>query len=97
MLLTPGPQVHYLRAPDHSGFFSAHIWHVLSLIHQTLPNIDGVVSTLEVRLQSEEPVTFKCSLLVSGERRRQWHPTPVLLPGQSHGWRSLVGCGPWDC
>ena len=26
---------------------------------------------------------------------RQWHPTPVLLPGKSHGWRSLVGCNPW--
>ena len=29
------------------------------------------------------------------ERRRQWHPTPVLLPGRSHGRRSLVGCSPW--
>ena len=29
------------------------------------------------------------------EQRRQWHPTPVLLPGKSHGWRSLVGCSPW--
>ena len=28
-------------------------------------------------------------------RRRQWHPTPVLLPGKSHGRRSLVGCNPW--
>ena len=28
-------------------------------------------------------------------RRRQWHPTPVLLPGKSHGWRSLVGCRSW--
>ena len=28
--------------------------------------------------------------------RRQWHPTPVLLPGKSHGWRSLKGCSPWD-
>ena len=27
--------------------------------------------------------------------RRQWHPTPVLLPGKSHGPRSLVGCSPW--
>ena len=27
--------------------------------------------------------------------RRQWHPTPVLLPGKSHGWRSLMGCSPW--
>ena len=25
-----------------------------------------------------------------------WHPTPVLLPGESHGWRSLVGYSPWD-
>ena len=30
-------------------------------------------------------------------QRRQWHPTPVLLPGKSHGWRSLVGCNPWGC
>ena len=28
--------------------------------------------------------------------RRQWHPTPVLLLGKSHGRRSLVGCSPWD-
>ena len=27
--------------------------------------------------------------------RRQRHPTPVLLPGESHGWRSLVGCHLW--
>ena len=29
-------------------------------------------------------------------RRRQWHPTPVLLPGKFLGLRSLVGCSPWD-
>ena len=29
--------------------------------------------------------------------RRQWQPTPVLLPGKSHGRRSLVGCNPWGC
>ena len=27
--------------------------------------------------------------------RRQWQPTPILLPGKSHGRRSLVGCSPW--
>ena len=27
--------------------------------------------------------------------RRQWQPTPVLLPGKSHGQRNLVGCCPW--
>ena len=30
-------------------------------------------------------------------RRSRWHPTPVLLPGKSHGRRSLVGCSPWGC
>ena len=29
-------------------------------------------------------------------QKRQWHPTPVLLPGKSHGWSSLVGCSAWD-
>ena len=28
-------------------------------------------------------------------QRRQWQSTPVLLPGKSHGQRSLVGCSPW--
>ena len=28
-------------------------------------------------------------------RIRQWQPTPILLPGKSHGRRSLVGCSPW--
>ena len=27
--------------------------------------------------------------------RRKWQPTPVLLPGESHGWKSLVGYNPW--
>ena len=27
--------------------------------------------------------------------RRKWQPTPVFLPGESHGQRSLVGCSPW--
>ena len=27
--------------------------------------------------------------------RRQWQPTPVLLPGKFHGRRILVGCSPW--
>ena len=28
-------------------------------------------------------------------RRRQWQPTPVLLPGKFQGWWSLVGCCLW--
>ena len=49
---------------------------------------------------------FCLCFLISGKRsnlvscldmewRKQWHPTPVLSPGKSHGQRSLVGCSPW--
>ena len=40
---------------------------------------------------------WSISLLFYGAVLSQWHPTPVLLPGKSHGWRSLVGCSPWEC
>ena len=41
-----------------------------------------------------------CSLkspshMFTGAHHGQWHPAPVLLPGKSHGRRSLVGCSPW--
>ena len=28
--------------------------------------------------------------------RRKWQPTPIFLPGESHGQRSLAGYSPWD-
>ena len=37
------------------------------------------------------------SIPVSIAWRRKWHPTSVLLPGKSHGQRSLAGCSPWGC
>ena len=46
----------------------------------------------------EDEVFFFCHLAIPYHLtfwRRQWHPTPVLLPGKSHGQRSLVGCSPW--
>ena len=58
------------------------------------------VSTLaSSRLAEFLKFYFLCSeqllLFITIQWRRQWHPTPVLLLGKSHGWRSLVGCGPW--
>ena len=38
-------------------------------------------------------VWFLCAQVKN--RRRHWQPIPVLLPGKSHGRRSLVGCSPW--
>ena len=38
---------------------------------------------------------FEQVVLEKLDAHREWHPTPVLLPGKSHGWRSLVGYSPW--
>ena len=35
------------------------------------------------------------TVVVTIWQRRHWWPTPVLLPGKSHGRRSLIGCSPW--
>ena len=43
-------------------------------------------------LDTESPLILA---IVVGMWRRQWHPTPVFLPGKSHGWRSLLGYSPW--
>ena len=42
---------------------------------------------------------FLCQIYSSVEKfwRRQWQLTPVLLPGKSHGWRSVIGYSPWSC
>ena len=39
---------------------------------------------------SAEVISVDLSLHVT-----KWHPTPVLLPGKSHGQRSVVRCSPW--
>ena len=46
-------------------------------------------------IQPSVTMVFKILSYCDLMRRRQWHPTPVLLPGKSHGRRSLVGCSPW--
>ena len=54
--------------------------------------------SLEVTLRVDtESALFIVFLVCYSEMiwRRQWHPTPVLLPGKSHGWRSLLGGSPW--
>ena len=41
------------------------------------------------------PVDYFCFFLAVPWRRK-WQPTPVLLPGEFHGLRSLVGYSPWN-
>ena len=48
-----------------------------------------IISSYSSWSQEDKPVSTDYT------PRRQWHPTPVLLPGKFHGWRSLVGSSPW--
>ena len=40
-------------------------------------------------------ISSSFTVIYARKQRRQWQPTPVLLPGKSRGWKSLVGCSPW--
>ena len=65
----------------------------------TLEIFDGLVIDYSDKCEFCNKVSHINFLVLSAYKsyvwRRRWHPTPVLLPGKSHGWRSLVGCSPW--
>ena len=71
------------------GDCSHEIKRCLLLRRKVTTNLDSIFKSRDITLPT------KVRLVKA--RRRQWQPTPVLLPGKSHGWRSLVGCSPWDC
>ena len=56
-----------------------------SLVAQMVKNFPVIQETQVQSLAWEDPW------------RRKWQPSPVFLPGEFHGERSLVGYRPWDC
>ena len=95
----------------HSGFpglysvtSSLPIWMPLIFLLAELPLLEppiqcqiettrvDILTLLQMLRESVQSFTIGIMLA----RRRQWHPTPVLLLGKSHGWRSLLGCNPWS-
>ena len=58
-----------------------------------------LMGTFQV-VQRAKQSTYQCKFDPWGRKipwRRKWQPTPVFLPGKSHGRRSLEGCSPWGC
>ena len=98
-------------ALQYSAFFIVQLSHPYMTTGKTIPMtrqtfVDKVISLLFnmlFRLAIAFLPRSKC-LLISfavileppkNSWRRRWHPTPVLLLGKPHGWRSLVGCSLW--
>ena len=59
----------------------------LLLGRKAMTNLDSILKSRDITLPT------KVHLVKA--RRRKWQPTPVFLPGEPHGQRSLVGCCPW--
>ena len=76
---------------------SGVLWCSQDLDLSLLPLVFSLILTVASRLLHLLLKTMDCfsGCLMSSSWRRQWHPTPVLLPGKSHGRRSLVGYSPW--
>ena len=72
---------------------------MLSCLHKCLPLIFTPDEYLNIKLNFIYLQNLWLSLFNKYvfSRRRRWQPTPVLLPGKSHGWRSLVGYSPCGC
>ena len=77
---------------DMTEQLSTIMWLVLL---KTSPHAEAILGTMKSPLQHKFMYDWKGLLWLTW--RRQWHPTPVFLPGKSHGWRSLVGWSPWCC
>ena len=48
-----------------------------------------------VSRKEEACVIMATQSCIRGIWRRAWQPTPIFLPGESHGQRSLAGYSPW--
>ena len=91
----------WISCTNHSfGGVSSLIWGFpINMGIQMVKNLPAMQENQVQSLDWEDPFESMGSQRVghnyATDWRRQWHPTPVLLPGKSHGQRSLVGCSPW--
>ena len=85
----------YEESPNPGPYSWFHSWPHLTLRMLILLLFVSIPTHIWWKLNFLFFKLFLLEGLLLWEWRRQWHPTLVLLPGKSHGWRSLDGCSPW--
>ena len=88
----PGPALQPPPLPHTLSSGHVHI-ELLGAQSLTLPSYCQMMLTV-IRATLWDPDNLSYGE-VTDYWRRQWQPTPVLLPGKSHERRSLVGYSPW--
>ena len=70
--------------------------HIQSLQHMLLVSTLYILSSWVFQQHARDWMACRlCLLNLAKTRRKQWHPTPVFLPGESQGRGNLVGCRLW--
>ena len=88
-----------IRKAEHRGIYAFELWcwrRLLRVPWTARRSNQSILKEISPEY-SLEGVMLKVKLQYFGKIpwRRKWQPTPVLLPGKFHGWRSLVGYSPW--
>ena len=73
-----------------NGICSLEIKRHLLLGRKVMTNLDSILKSRDIILP-----TMVCLVRLWFFQRQKWQSTPVILPGKSHGQRSLVGCSTW--
>ena len=79
------------RATVHGGSKESNMTECLSTAYSIWVSLVAQTVSLQYRGLKLDPWVGKIPW------RRAWQPTPVFLPGESHGQRSLEGYSPWGC
>ena len=82
------------RCPS-AGKWIRKLWYIYTMEYYSAIKKNTFESVLMRWMKLEPIIQSEASQKEKQQYSILMQPTPVLLPGKSHGWRGLVGCSPW--